>query len=497
VSDEVAIASTTRTPGQSEKRTISTVDSATQATMTANLGFTHQGTSPYQGEVINLTRNVKIRGTSATFQSYVNCAAASSFTADNAEFFFLGSNTANKRGINSATTSGGIFSINGCALRDFTVANSQTQILGATGSPIITDNVMFHELPVSIILQSATSGVPVYDGNWMFNTTTGFFALQCNDAGATITNNVFVGAGGLFIGENAPLGNCSNNSGHSSFRALEISVTNASGTISNLTGWRCSDEGALIFSPLTLENCNFYHNNTRNIRVNNDVKVINSTFNGGTGQSLSASNRHVDVNGSDIVFENCDFGQTNQAANFVNVLLAGGDATFIDCDIAEGLDPLNRGNLQSATTTPVIGLDKLNSTSGNHRAYKRFGYAGSDQSVYRTASPSEVLVPNNATGKLPSGSKKFGVASGNDATVSVWVRKSSTYNGAEPRLILKRNIVGGVSSDQVLATLSGGTEEWLELTASTPTVTDDCVLEVYVDCDGTAGTVNLSDWAIT
>jgi hypothetical protein len=500
VSDEVAIASTTRTPGQSEKRTISTVDSATQATMTANLGFTHQGTSPYQGEVINLTRNVKIRGTSATLQSYVFCQATSSFTADNAEFFFLGSGTALKRGINSSTTSAGSFSMNNCAMRDFTVTGSQgLTIISGSGSPNIQNCVLFN-LNVNALEIFATSGIPVFSNNWILALSSGA-ALVFQDIGGVITDNRVAsgGAGNFFFLEGgASFNQFERNVSHScSSQGFRLESANHRGDWVDCKSWRSTGGGAQISAPLTLSGFELYHNGSSGLNCGNNVKIINSTFNGGTGQSLAASLRHVDLNGNNVIFENCDFGQTNQATNFLNVTAIGGDATFIDCNIAEGLDPLNRGNLQSATTTPVIGLDKLNSTSGNHRAYKQFGYAGSDQSVFRTASPSEVLVPNSASGKLPSGSKKFGVANGNSATVSVWVRKSSTYNGAEPRLILKRNIVGGVSSDQVLATLSGGTEEWLELTASTPTVTDDCVLEIYVDCDGTAGTVNVDDYSIS
>jgi hypothetical protein len=496
VSDEVAIASTTRTPGQSEKRTISTVDSATQATMTANLGFTHQGTSPYQGEVINLTRNVKIRGTSGTLQSYVNCAATSSFTADNAEFFFLGSATANKRGINSATTSAGTFSMNGCALRDFSVGSSRGIDVTSGTAPISVTNCVAFGITTEFIITASGSVVQTISGNWFLNAGTSN-TTQLGTASSTVTNNRLVGGTtGFLYSAGNPLGQFEGNIVHSASVGFQIAQGLIFGTVSQCVAWR-NATGFLVSSFVTLSDCQSYHNASVNLQGGNDLKVINSTFNGGTGQSLSATTTHLIVNGSDIVFENCDFGQTNQATNFVSVNQIGADATFINCDIAESLTPLNQTNLFSPTSTPVIGLDKLNSTSGNHRAYKQFGYAGSDQSVFRTASPSEVLVPNNATGKLPSGSKKFGVANGNSATVSVWVRKSATYNGNEPRLILKRNIVGGVSSDQVLATLSGGTEEWLELTASTPTVTDDCVLEVYVDCDGTAGTVNVDDYSIS
>jgi hypothetical protein len=493
--DEIAVASTTRTASQSEKRTISSVTSGTTATVTSNFSFTHQGTAPYQGEVINLTRNVKVHGTSATLQSYVNCAATSNVTFDNCEFFWLGSGTANKRGIDSATTSAGTFTLKDCALRDLAVTNSVgLNTTGTSGSPTMDGCVGYNHFGTTI---GVTSGIPTISDNWLILAG----SLTLNDVGGTITGNRVMGTGaiGFVLTENAPLGTFNNNTAHSNQAALGINIsgTGMSGTISNITVWRSNASGISINSPLRVSNLNAYHNTNANIVCGNDVKVIDSTFNGGTGQSLSASNRHVDVNGSDIVFENCDFGQTNQATSFVNVSLAGGDATFIDCNIAESLTPLTQSNLFSPTSTPTIGIDKLNGTSGSHRAYKQFGFSASDQSVYRTASPSEQLNPNDASGKLPSGSKKFGVANGNDATVSVWVRKSATYNGNEPRLIVKRNVIAGITTDTVLATASGGTDEWLELTGTTATVSDDCVLEVYVDCDGTAGVVNVDDWSIT
>jgi hypothetical protein len=227
------------------------------------------------------------------------------------------------------------------------------------------------------------------------------------------------------------------------------------GTINNFTAWRCATNGiSNTGTGLSFVGASLYHNVT-NANLLTPTVFTDSVFDGGTGQSLSVTTTQIIDNGTQTSFENCDFGQTNQATNFINANRTSQyNVTFTNCDIAESLKPLNQSNIFQLVPTSIsaIKFDKLNSTSGNHRAYKQFGYAGSDQSVYRTASPSEVLVPNSASGKLPSGSKKFGVASGNDATVSVWVRKSSTYNGAEPRLILKRNIVGGVSSDQVLAT---------------------------------------------
>ena len=506
-SDTLWIASTTRTASQTEKRTISSIGSSTQATMTANLTATHAGVAPYQGEVINVTRNVKIRGTLISLCGYVNCAATSSFTADNAEFFFLGSGTGNKRGIDSGMTTGS-FAMRFCSAYDFNAGARFFSTAGASNASIVEDCVFGGASGTNTVTISATTGVPELRRNWFIASDTQTIALL--DTGLTFTDNRVCGLS-ITLSENGEPGTISGNVIHSGLAGI-IANANILGTILNTTIWRCDTGINFLRGPAIFENANIYHCGTTSLQFTttttaNSVAIyfINSTFDGGSGQSLSQTARHFFVPGTTqcagIVFENCDFGQTTAATGFAlwNQSAPGyADFTFRNCDIAETLPGSGQGNLYAVRDlVSAIKFDKLNSTSGNHRAYKRFGYAGSDQSVYRTASPSEVLVPNSASGKLPSGSKKFGVASGNDATVSVWVRKSSTYNGAEPRLILKRNIVGGVSSDQVLATLSGGTEEWLELTASTPTVTDDCVLEVYVDCDGTAGTVNVDDYSIT
>lgn len=45
------------------------------------------------------------------------------------------------------------------------------------------------------------------------------------------------------------------------------------------------------------------------------------------------------------------------------------------------------------------------------------------------------------------------------------------------------------------ATVTASTGTWEELSGTTPTPTDDGVFVVYVDCDGTAGWVNVDDWS--
>jgi hypothetical protein len=110
------------------------------------------------------------------------------------------------------------------------------------------------------------------------------------------------------------------------------------------------------------------------------------------------------------------------------------------------------------------------------------------------------MTSKSATIKLESGVKKFPIRSGQTASISVYFRKSASYNGNQPRMVLKRNDALGITSDTVLVTSTASNDvdtppgTFTLLTGTTPTVTANGVFEVFVDCDGTAGYINLDDW---
>jgi hypothetical protein len=115
------------------------------------------------------------------------------------------------------------------------------------------------------------------------------------------------------------------------------------------------------------------------------------------------------------------------------------------------------------------------------------------------------LTPNSASYKLESGSFKVNVNAGQTITPSVYVRKSTVasggalYNGNQPRLILKRNDAIGVTADVVIDTMTlGAVATWEQLTAACPAAaTENGVAEFVIDCDGTAGFVNVDDFSAT
>jgi len=98
--------------------------------------------------------------------------------------------------------------------------------------------------------------------------------------------------------------------------------------------------------------------------------------------------------------------------------------------------------------------------------------------------PASSSVTVNAGGSAFTNSVPSGFGSWDDG---------AAYNGNQPRLIQRANAALGQSSDVVLATYSSAGGSWNQLSASTSTPTDDGCFEIIVDCDGTAGWINVDD----
>jgi hypothetical protein len=129
----------------------------------------------------------------------------------------------------------------------------------------------------------------------------------------------------------------------------------------------------------------------------------------------------------------------------------------------------------------------------------------SDSAIYKTSTPSLRITPGTTTVKSPSAicgrGMKVPVASGKTITINVYVRYSvvgdsggANYNGAAPRLIVRRHDALGYTVDTVLDTHSGGAG-WELLTGTTSAASVGGAFEFIVDCDGTAGWINIDDWS--
>jgi hypothetical protein len=521
--DELAFASTTRTASDCEKKTILTVDSATQVTLTAGLTSAHSGTVPTRAEVLNLTRNVKIRGTSTTLQGYILTQSTSVVTLRYVEFLQLGTNSSPKRGIEALPTTGS-FDIQYCSVHDS----------GSTGSGIAfntsitngnnftcSNNALYNIPDRGIWVANVTTGTNwVIDNCVVIRTTVGN-AIEFLDVGGTATNLTAVGAqgSGISIAENATIGTFNNLTAHSN-NVSGIGFANVgpnSGTISNLTAWRnntasttgggiaigSANSGLAGPKNLTLDTIVSFGNNCQlNLFANCFmVNIRNFTLNGDT--TFASTNGIALSNGgqgyTEIFFENGDMGTasgilttcgTDLVFNFANTPCR---LVFHNTKFSSATEVGSQTNMAVGSSARSQRHDQ---TAALHRSWFVYGTIDIDTTTFRTASPSEKLTPNNASSKLESGAKRAAVASGSTLTPTVYVNKSASYNGNQPRLLVRRNVAAGITADTVLATASGGTASWLTLTGTTAAVTDDAVLEFYVDCDGTAGTVSIDDWSV-
>lgn len=513
--DEIVVASTTRTSAQCEAGTLNGNAGASSITVDGfagaggGLAFAHSGTAPTQAEVILLTRNVTICGASATLQTYIDIKPTATVDCDWTQFKWLGSGTTNKRGIDNGATTG-LVSFQYCSLNTFAVVNSlgYFQSSAASSNSVFSNNVIWNTAAESIYI-NATTGTWTCDGNITMNSAVAPIPARLLDVGGTFTNNTFVGGGqGTIISESANItGIISGNTWHSNANVLQF-LAMTGGTISNTTVWRNNAAPLQITNAvnnLTIDGLTMFGNSINNLNllmctnvtVNNFVSNGDSTFSTPTGVNIAGGINIV----SGIRFTNSTFGVASgiKTAHTQDVLCAAQYAgvVFENCLFSSPVTVASQNLLLAGS---YISSQKHNQTAGNHRSWFKYGNITIDTTISNSAVPSERLTPNNASSKLTSALFKVAVVNGTTLTPSVTVRKSivgdgTAYNGNQPRLIVKKNLAIGIAADTVLATASGAAGSWETLSAATASVTDDGILEFYVDCDGTTGWINIDDWS--
>jgi hypothetical protein len=526
--DEIAIASTSQTGSESEKKTMSGAATGTSVPITA-LASAHSGTSPTQAELANLTRNVQIFGASASLQTFVLFAATSTADVDYTEFYWMGSNTANKRGIDIAVTTGSV-DMQYSSFHDFIVVNSEgayVSALGSAGTLNLDHNVSaFIAARHFQILGTANTTWVVNDALMIRNTDNTNIVIL-SDVGGTFTNNTVAGSvnSSIEIGELlATPGTFSGITVHSGgSTGIHIS-TRLLGTLTftNTTIWRCNGRGffynagssaklRIVFDGFTA-----FGNSNYNLQImaevistliNNATISGDSTFSSPVGLYLSSSGP-VTINNSQFgVVSGIKVAHTTSDIYFENSgykYVTGSNSAF------SSTNPFTANN---GVPGGVIGINKFGQVSGDNRTYtllgdsNAFSIVRTDSVIFNTAAPSSRITPPIASVKSVSSIKSVALNSGAASTVSVWVRKSIStdaggvnYNGNQPRLMIQTNPSAGIgtgATDVVCDTMTAAVGTWEQLTCSTGAVSENTVLAFYVDLDGTAGWVNVDDWTVT
>ena len=544
--DEVFFSSTTQTASQAQHCKIATIDSSTAFTLTtsgtlttgdtpANLAVAKAGVVDAQGndvrcEIGNLTRNVVIRGASVTLQSYINISGTALVNISKAEFYWLGSATSTKQGIYAGTTTG-TFVMTLCSLHNFEVNGSVGVYLAAAtggGTITVTKNVIY--LTANWVTTTTTTGTWTITYNLMCRATAQ--AVTLGDIGGVFANNVMTGQAGSSANVcriteiNGAIGTFDSNTIRCGNGDPALYMGTAiSGEISNLKLFRnlCNNanSGAIQInapaaglSRLLISTLTCFDNTASNVTVIGGVVRFASpniqagaTYPSSYGIRFgSPTNSTTGGHLSDVIVENGLIG--NVTANSVSdvsssATYSGQKAVFHNCTFGTN----------GITGVTTYGIDayicslRHNATAGDHRTWKSGGRSADaslliDTVIYNTASPSLSMYPGSASLRLESSAWAVAVASGSTLTPSVLVRysKAGDAGGVDyvpttaPRLVVRRNVAAGITADTVLATHGGGAD-WVTLSGTTVSVTDDAILEFFVDCDGTTGWINVDDFS--
>lgn len=535
--DVIAIGSTSRTYTECEVGTLNGDASGTTLTVdgfggvAGGLAYAHSGTSPTQAEIINLTRNVIIQNYDGALGvpgnvGYVVFATTSTIDIDWTSFRYLGQDASNKQGITINNTSGTV-NINRCSLYDFEDFGIVVQG-NSTNKVTISNNVTYNLGAVTgyhlYLFAGGLTGITI-NNNWMMFIASNNILFYDQFGVMSASDNHVIGSRGVGIEMgiyNSVLGGTTviHSGNTTGLRFMNYLNSGYPGDIVNhgtIKSWRNNAEGIQIRNTgyIEIASIEVFGNNTNNIYVVSamvDVIIDNLISNGDTTFSTTNGIYLAPTYYMDMIINTGDFstvaGIKTAHTNDFNFALG----TSCKCEIY-------LSNIKLGGTNPVVGFNRAGYvTTNSFISIRGLGQDSSlagrkyidingtmlvDTSYYKTASPSAKMTPAYASYKLDSGIMRIPVASGANPTVSVYFRKSASYNGSQPRLIVKRNDPLGITADTVMATSAAAVDvdvapgTFTQLSGQPGAVSADGVLEVYVDCDGTAGYINICDWAVT
>lgn len=514
------------------------------------IAYEHLGTDIYVAEIINLTRNITIHGASLTNTSFILVYQGSTVNAEWAEFYWLGSATYERRGIDIRVSTTSKYSIfRNCSFHDYH-ATGGIAIFYALQIQACTENG--HEITGCVFYNNLLSPLVSYlSGGFTFNftNTTGSlvaidncviiaalvnsFGMACyagnvsnvrisatGTAYSTSTNNyAFVVATMVFGGlthENIIIHSCRS----CAFYQVSIGAVNL--TIKNSLVWRCLGPGLLSSGSIGVQNSNFVFDSIdivgatgfyffassswdqcfiRNCRVSGDAAFSPS-------YSFISYDAYYPHKG--LVISDCDFSYVssprtavtvadvyfNNAANDQDIYILFINCTFGAATRLSGLSAVFGSTTRFPLALSVASFVNPNS-DGTITTYLRAGTISRNSATKRTGSYSMAMSPGYSTIKLASPIFFMPVLSGNSLTPSVYVYEDASYNGVRARLIVKANSAIGIDEDTVLDTATAASDAaWEQLTGATIVATADGVMEFFIDCDGTAGNLFVDDFTV-
>ena len=509
-----AVASTTLF----DQRGLSTTASSTTLTFTASLTNTKNIWPGTEVEVINLTRNIRIIGSSSTIDCLHTYNGQVNLDLRNTEFRYgAWANT-------TETTNTSTLNFQGLSFWDMTQRTIINDVsIPASGGSMSWSDCVFHNCSNFMTVPTSTSPSKVtIDSCWGIRAGGASWVIINSNNTLSLTNCRWIAsaASGIQMGNNGSFNTgavtISNNVMKCNVNGFNVpngayTTIPKSHTLSNNSIYLNTSLG-LTLSPVTgnmngwtFRNLNIFSNATANISVSNvsDVTIVSATMTGGPTSPSAIGVRLVSTDGLGVTFDNCHMS-THSTADVSNG--GGGVASFTakfrNCAFRSGTEIQNQSTMQSGS---LISSQRHNQTDNNYLVWEPFGTLSNDIVIYRNSSPSIKMGPLSSTNQLETRPILVPVKDGQTVTVGVWVRTSvggdsgGAYNGNFPRLISKANSANGTGvTDLVLATASAAASgAWEYISGTLPTSIDNTAFEIVVDCDGTNGFINVDDMYVS
>lgn len=542
VGDEIVISPTIRhastaTTVQYDRRTLTSVSGTTLGF--SALTYPHSGTGEFAADVINLTRNCRIQSLSPTLRTYMTVGSTlCEINLNDVEFINFGS-TLGAVNFNGSGASGSLYlknnSFNNCGVgvlfttstnfyncivdncvyntRAATTGNMISHITSVTTQPVSVNSYISNNCMIFGGTSSTSVGILLYNNSIDVenNSVSGIQIGACFQYGQTSTyiisgkfnNNVgrFSGNGFLvYFADTFRTGN--HPTGNKSIRNLNYGFY-----LPGSTNTRIDD---LLLSGNSTANLLCAYSvaaSTKNVVINNASIQSDSSYTSPVGIILALSSYPSRSASVQVDFNNCNIGtlvpHTTADIRFSVDSDQDCELLFNNCNLGSSIEV---SQPQFMSRLSKVSFQRAGQVNGAHRTYYNNGLLTLDTTIYRSSGKSVRLTPSTSTSVQDFGYKKIPVRQNSTPTVSVWVRKSQTsdgsdYNGSQPRLFLKNNQAianFGTYDDIVLATASSSNGTWEQLSATLPvTPYEDTAFEVYLECSGTTGWVNVDDWRVS
>jgi hypothetical protein len=548
--DNLVIAGTTCSINNLDFMTLTTNASATAVSFSPAISRNKTVWPNTEVEILNLTRNVRIFGTSLATWSLHQYTGNCVVNINNTEFRYSGLT-------NSVDNSPGpVISVRGSSFWDLpqrgilyepsNLRSTQTSTTGGLsaslrdGTLIFDDVVCYNCNSFGFIPITARPNSVTFSNVWAASASSVWFVLTGNGVGSNLTNGIVIDrcrlmsslVGGLSLSSLV-------SSASGRFDIVPLKITN-SVFKNNLQGMgqfsvgsfttngRIHDISENKFYFNTLHGVNLspsgigvngygwifgrfeaFSNGVANLNLltTNEYTFLGATLYGGpTGPAipgLTASRFGIFYGGLfGGTFENIYmFGHSSDVIRTTGILLRKID--FRNSFFGSSQSLIQTGGFYPIDS--VITSSRHNQIDGNNIIMTRLGTMSSDFSIFRTTPNSFRVRPTVLGGKFESTPILIPAKTGQTINVGVWVRTSilsdgaPTYSGNFPRLLSKSNTANGTGGDDyIIATASlSSSGSWEYISGNLPASLDDTAFEVVVDCDGITGWINIDDMYVS